>query len=200
MSFGAISEPAVRALSSGTRAAGIWLNIGEGELSSFHLEGSCDLLFQIGSAKYGVRDAHRALSDDRLRAIAAHEKVRMFEIKMSQGAKPGKGSILPGAKITQEIADIRGIAQGKDSISPNGHEDIRSVSDLLDLIAHIRDATGKPVGMNLFVGHLTFFDDLLALVQQRGADSGPDFITLDSADGGTGAAPQPLIDCVGMPL
>ena len=200
MSFGAISKPAVRALSTGAREAGIWLNTGEGGLSPYHLEGGCDVVFQIGTAKYGVRDSHGALSDERLGAVAAHDQVKMFEVKLSQGAKPGKGGILPGAKVTQEIASIRGIPQGEDSISPNRHEDVGSVSDLLDLIGHIRRVTGKPVGIKLVVGQLMFFDDLFTLVQQRGHASAPDFITLDSADGGTGAAPQPLMDYMGMPL
>ena len=109
MSFGAISAPAVRALSHGAKEAGIWMNTGEGGLSSHHLAGGCDIVFQIGTAKYGVRDSEGYLSDDKLEEVAAHEQVRMFEIKLSQGAKPGKGGILPGAKVTEEIAKIRGI-------------------------------------------------------------------------------------------
>merc|ERR1712000_638812 len=103
-----------------------------GALSPYHLEGGCDIVFQIGTAKYGVRNELGELDDDKLHAIAAHEQVRMFEIKLSQGAKPGKGGILPGAKVTEEIAAIRHIPVGEDSISPNGHPDIRSVDDLLD--------------------------------------------------------------------
>lgn len=200
MSFGAISVPAVRALSKGAKKAGIWMNTGEGGLSPYHLEGGCDIVFQIGTAKYGVRDEQGNLCDSKLKQIAAHEQVRMFEIKMSQGAKPGKGGILPGIKVTPEIAKIRGIPQGQDSISPNGHLDISSVEDLLDMIQRIRTVTGKPVGFKTVVGQLYFFHDLFAEVHRRGIKSAPDFITLDSADGGTGAAPQPLMDYVGMPL
>nr|WP_235015335.1 FMN-binding glutamate synthase family protein [Oceanicoccus sp. KOV_DT_Chl] len=200
MSFGAISQPAVIALSKGAKAAGIWLNTGEGGLSSYHLEGGCDIVYQIGTAKYGVRDADGNLSDEKLKAIASHEQVRMFEIKMSQGAKPGKGGILPGAKVTEEVALIRGIAVGHDSISPNGHEDIRSVADLLDMIERVRKVTGKPVGFKMVVGGIEFFQDLFTEIHRRGIASAPDFITLDSADGGTGAAPQALMDYVGMPL
>jgi len=200
MSFGAISEPAVRALSNGARKAGIWMNTGEGGLSTYHLEGGCDIVFQIGTAKYGVRDTDGKLSDDKLRDIAAHEQVRMFEVKMSQGAKPGKGGILPGAKVTEEIAAIRGIEAGQDSISPNGHEDIRSVEDLLDMINRVRRVTGKPTGFKMVVGQVDFFHDLFKAIHVRGLDQAPDFITIDSADGGTGAAPQPLMDYVGMPL
>jgi glutamate synthase domain-containing protein 2 len=200
MSYGAISKPAILALANGAREAGIWMNTGEGGLSRFHLEGGCDIIYQIGTAKYGVRTSDGKLCDDKLRALAAHEQVRMFEIKMSQGAKPGKGGILPAIKVTEEIAKIRGIPVGTDSISPNGHEDVRNVGDLLDMIHRIRTVTGKPVGFKMVVGELEFFDDLFKEVHKRGVASAPDFITIDSADGGTGAAPQPLMDYVGMPL
>ncbi|MCB1966519.1 MAG: FMN-binding glutamate synthase family protein, partial [Candidatus Accumulibacter sp.] len=123
MSFGAISRPAVRALSRGAAAAGCWLDTGEGGLSPYHLEGGCDIIFQVGTAKYGVRDELGRLSDERLREVAAHETVRAFEIKLSQGAKPGKGGVLPADKVTAEIAGIRGIAAGRDSLSPNRHPD-----------------------------------------------------------------------------
>ena len=181
MSFGAISKPAVLALSNGARDAGIWMNTGEGGLSAHHLEGGCDIVFQIGTAKYGVRGSDGKLCDEKLKEIAAHQQVRMFEIKMSQGAKPGKGGILPGAKVTEEIAKIRSIGVGEDSISPNGHEDIRSVDDLLDMINHVRDVTGKPVGFKMVVGQLEFFSDLFEAIHRRGLAQAPDFITLDSA-------------------
>lgn len=200
MSYGAISRPAVLALSKGARESGVWLNTGEGGLSSYHLEGGCDIVFQIGTAKYGVRGEDGSLDDAKLRAIAAHEQVRMFEIKMSQGAKPGKGGILPGAKVTEEIALIRNIPVGTDSISPNGHVDIRSVGDLLDMVVRVRQVTGKPTGIKTVVGQLSFFHDLFQEIHSRGSAAAPDFITIDSADGGTGAAPQALIDYVGMPL
>ncbi|MDN3609963.1 FMN-binding glutamate synthase family protein [Vibrio ostreicida] len=200
MSFGALSQPAIRALSKGAQKAGCWLNTGEGGLSDYHLEGNCDLVFQIGTAKYGVRDESGQLCDEKLKAVAAHTNVRMFEIKISQGAKPGKGGMLPGCKVTAEIAQIRGITQGEDSISPNGHTDIRNVGELLDMIHRIRQVTGKPVGFKSVIGSMVWFDQLLDEIEQRGHDSAPDFITIDSADGGTGAAPQPLMDYVGLPL
>ncbi|MGF1758560.1 FMN-binding glutamate synthase family protein [Photobacterium sagamiensis] len=200
MSYGAISKPAIQALSHGAKIAGCWLNTGEGGLSRYHLEGKADIVFQIGTAKYGVRDDEGNLSTEKLQQVAAHPEVKMFEIKMSQGAKPGKGGILPGRKVTAEIAKIRGIPQGHDSISPNGHKEIRSVGDLLDMIARIRDITGKPVGFKAVIGSLSWFDDLLTEIKLRGEQSAPDFITIDSADGGTGAAPQPLMDYVGLPL
>ncbi|RWX55692.1 FMN-binding glutamate synthase family protein [Photobacterium chitinilyticum] len=200
MSFGAISKPAVRALSNGAHIAGCWMNTGEGGLSPYHLEGKADLVFQIGTAKYGVRDENGELSEEKLSEIASHSEVKMFEIKISQGAKPGKGGMLPGKKVTAEIAKIRGIPEGQDSISPNGHKDIRTVGDLLDKIHWIREITGKPVGFKAVIGSLQWFTDLLDEIERRGAKSAPDFITIDSADGGTGAAPQPLMDYVGLPL
>ena len=200
MSFGALSRPAVRALSKGAGLAGCWLNTGEGGLSPHHLEGDCDIVFQIGTAKYGVRDPQGNLSDERLKTLAADQRVKMFEIKLSQGAKPGKGGILPGVKVSQEIAAIRGVPPGKDSISPNRHPDISSVTDLLDRIAHIREVTGKPVGFKCFIGAFGWLDTMFEEIKRRGLQSAPDFITIDSGDGGTGAAPMPLMDNVGLPI
>ena len=200
MSFGAISAPAVRALSRGAREAGIWLNTGEGALSKFHLEGGCDLIFQIGTAKYGVRDEQGRLCEEKLKAVASHDNVRMFEIKLSQGAKPGKGGILPGAKVTELIASTRGIPQGQDSLSPNRHPEIQSIDDLLNMIHRVRSVTGKPVGIKAVIGQSEWLDDMCLLIQQRGMEYAPDFFTIDSADGGTGAAPQSLIDYMGLPI
>lgn len=200
MSFGALSIPAVRALSQGAKQAGIWMNTGEGGLSPYHLESGCDIIFQIGTAKYGVRNEDGQLSDEKLKQIAAHEQVRMFEIKMSQGAKPGKGGILPGAKVTPVIAEIRGIPVGEDSISPNGHPEIRNIDDLLDMLVRIRKVTGKPVGFKAVIGSIGWLDNLLEAIHRRGLQDSPDFITVDSADGGTGAAPQSLMDYMGLPI
>ena len=200
MSYGALSQPAARALSLGAAKAGCWLNTGEGGLAPAHLAGGCDVVFQIGTAKYGVRDDQGLLSEPRLRELAALEQVRMFEIKLSQGAKPGKGGILPAVKVTPEIAAIRGIPAGQDSLSPNRHPDINNLDDLLDQIARIRDITGKPVGFKTVIGSLDWLDELCAIVLRRGVESAPDFITIDSAEGGSGAAPMPLMDGVGMLL
>ena len=200
MSYGALSAPAVQALSKGARAAGCWYNTGEGGLSSHHLKGGCDIVFQIGTAKYGVRDEEGNLSDDRLRDVASHEQVRMFEIKLSQGAKPGKGGILPGNKVTKEISDIRLIPVGTDSISPNRHPDINSTGDLLDMIDRVRSVTGKPCGIKFVLGANRWLEELCEEIQKRGPESAPDFMTIDSCDGGTGAAPMALMDDVGLPL
>jgi glutamate synthase domain-containing protein 2 len=200
MSYGAISRPAALALSNGARKAGIWLNTGEGGLAPYHLEGGCDIVFQIGTAKYGVRDEHGGLSDEKLRQVVGHPQIKMVEIKLSQGAKPGKGGILPGVKVTAEIAQIRGIPQGKDSISPNRHPEIGSAGDLLDMIAHVRDVTGKPTGFKAVIGGYDWLEDLMVEIGRRGIESAPDFITIDSGDGGTGAAPMSLMDYVGLPI
>jgi glutamate synthase domain-containing protein 2 len=200
MSYGAISKPAVLALSKGAATAGCWLNTGEGGLSPFHLQGGADIVFQIGTAKYGVRGPDSRLDPDRLRAVAAHQQVRMIELKLSQGAKPGKGGILPAAKVTPEIAAIRGIPPYADSISPNRHPEIDSVPDLLDSIGLIRTIAEKPVGIKCVIGAYGWLETLCEEVHRRGIESAPDFIAVDSGDGGTGAAPMPLMDNVGLPI
>lgn len=200
MSFGALSQPAVLALSQGAKKAGCWMNTGEGGISDYHLQGGADLVAQIGTAKYGYRDASGKLSISRLKEAAAHEQVRMFEIKMSQGAKPGKGGILPGTKVTQEIAAIRGIIVGEDSISPNRHHEIYDNETLLDMIHQIRETTGKPVGFKFVMGAPLWFETFCQTVQQRGLESAPDFISIDGAEGGTGSAPVALMDDVGLSL
>ena len=200
MSYGALSRPAIEALSKGAAEAGIWLNTGEGGLSPFHLAGGCDIVFQIGTAKYGVRNPEGGLSDKRLREVAAHPQVKMFELKLAQGAKPGKGGILPAEKVNAEVAAIRGIPEGKASISPNRHEEVANADELLDMIAHIRKVTGKPVGFKTVMGDFDAMADMLDRVLERGIEAAPDFISLDGGDGGTGAAPMPLMDLVGLPL
>lgn len=200
MSFGALSVPAIRALSHGAHMAGCWLNTGEGGLSAYHLEGGCDIVFQIGTAKYGVRNEDGSLNVDKLKAIAAHDQVRMFEIKLSQGAKPGKGGILPAAKVTETISEVRGIPVGQPSISPNRHPEINSVGDMLDMVHKVRSATGKPTGIKSVVGSYGWLSELCEEIHRRGMESAPDFFTLDGGDGGTGAAPMPLMDNVGLQL
>ena len=200
MSYGAISNVAVQALSRGAAKAGCWFNTGEGGLAPYHLEGDCDLVFQIGTAKYGVRDEHGNLSEARLRELAEIPQIRMFEIKLSQGAKPGMGGLLPRVKVTKEIAQIRGISPGKASRSPRRHPDIGNPAELLDMVAHIRDLTGKPVGFKTVVGSEQMLDDWIEEILRRGPTSAPDFITIDGCDGGSGAAPMPLLDAVGLPL
>ena len=176
------------------------MNTGEGGLSPYHLEGGADLVFQIGTAKYGVRNADGSLNDEKLAKVASHQQVKMFEIKISQGAKPGKGGILPGVKVTAEIASIRGIPKGLDSISPNRHLEVSNIGELLDLINHVKLITKKPVGFKTVIGDVTWLTTLLKEVNGRGRDFAPDFIAIDGGDGGTGAAPMELMDNVGLPL
>lgn len=200
MSFGALSTPAIRALSQGAAKAGCWINTGEGGLAPAHLEGGGDVIVQIGTAKFGVREADGRLSEHRLREIAALPAVRAFEIKLSQGAKPGKGGVLPGAKVTEEIARIRGIPVGVDAISPNRHLDIANVEQLLERMAWIREVTGKPVGFKTALGGWHFMQTLCEAILRRGLATAPDFITVDGGEGGSGAAPQALADHMALSI
>jgi len=200
MSFGAISKPAVQSLSRGAARAGCWIDTGEGGLSPYHLEGGCDVIMQIGTAKYGVRDADGRLSEAKLREIAAHDSVRAFEIKLSQGAKPGKGGVLPGGKVTPEIARIRGIPEGMDSLSPNRHPEIADIDQLLDMVLRVREVTGKPVGIKTAIGGWQFMNLLTDAVARRGIGDAPDFIAVDGGEGGSGAAPQALADHMSLSI
>jgi glutamate synthase domain-containing protein 2 len=198
MSFGAISTPAVRSLSRGAAVAGCWMDTGEGGLSPYHLEGGCDVIMQIGTAKYGVRDAQGNLNQDRLLEIA--KVVKAFEIKLSQGAKPGKGGVLPAKKVTAEIAQIRGIPEGRDSISPNRHRDIANMTELLEMVARMRDLTGRPVGVKTAIGGWRFMNELADTVHRRGLEFAPDFLVIDGGEGGSGAAPQALADHMSLSI
>ena len=199
MSYGALSHAAVTALSRGAKLAGIWMSTGEGGLSRYHLEGGADIVMQIGTAKYGVRDAEGNLSEARLREIAAYPQVKMFEVKLAQGAKPGKGGILPGGKVTPEIAEIRGITAGQDSISPNRHRDIGNIQELGAFINRVRTVTGKPVGVKFVLGDPAFLDDWFGDCADH-PEHCPDYVQIDGGEGGTGAAPESLADYVGLPI
>ncbi len=198
MSFGAISAPAVQALSRGAALAGCWMDTGEGGLSPHHLEGGCDLIMQVGTARYGVRTASGDWDEARLKDIAT--KVKAFEIKLSQGAKPGKGGVLPAAKVTAEIAAVRGIPVHTDSISPNRHRDIPDMDALLDRILWLRHLTGRPVGVKTAIGGWEFVHQLGEAVARRGLETAPDFLVVDGAEGGSGAAPQALMDHMALPI
>lgn len=198
MSYGAMSAPAVRALSLGAAEAGCWLNTGEGGLAPYHLEGECDIVMQIGTAKYGIRNHDGSFSPERAKELA--RVVKAFEIKLSQGAKPGKGGMLPGSKVTEEIAAIRGIPAHHDSISPNRHLDISSVDELLDKVAYVRELTGRPVGVKVAIGGWRFINDLCDAVNRRGPEYAPDFLNIDGGEGGSGAAPQTLVDHMSLPI
>jgi len=147
-----------------------------------------------------VRDEDGRLSAQRLKELAAHETVRAFEIKLSQGAKPGKGGVLLAGKVTAEIAAIRGIPEGQDSISPNRHRDIASADELIERIAYVRDITGKPVGIKTAIGGWQFMNELCEAVARRGIAFAPDFIAVDGGEGGSGAAPQALADHMALSI
>src|SRR6185436_14356278 len=147
---------------------------------------------------YGMRDHDGNFSPEKVKELA--KSVKAFEIKLSQGAKPGKGGVLPGAKVTEEIARIRGIPAGCDSISPNRHHDIANINDLLDQVAFIRDLTGRPVGVKTAIGGWDFINDLCEAVLRRGNEYAPDFLAIDGAEGGSGAAPQTLMDHMALPI
>lgn len=198
MSYGAISKPAVRALSLGAAEAGCWLNTGEGGLSPYHLEGGCDLIMQIGTAKYGIRDEYGNFSPQRAKELS--KVVKAFEIKLSQGAKPGKGGLLPADKVSHEVAMIRGIPENQASISPNRHKDINSIDELLDKVHHLRELTGRPVGIKTAIGGWNFINELCDSISRRGLEYAPDFLTIDGGEGGSGAAPQSLMDHVSLPI
>lgn len=198
MSYGSLSAPAISALSRGAKMAGCYLNTGEGGVSPYHLEGECDLVYQLGTAKFGARNDDATLNEEKLAKICENPNIKMIEIKLSQGAKPGKGGILPAKKVTKEIADIRGIPEGESALSPNRHVDAGSPSELLDLIDQVRRTSKRPVGLKFCMGQVAPIQELITMINERGATSAPDYIALDSGDGGTGAAPMPLIDSTGM--
>lgn len=198
MSYGALGENAVRALARGARMAGIPMNTGEGGYPKYHLMEGCDLIFQMGTAKFGVRNEDSSLNDDLLRDLAAKPEIKMIEIKFSQGAKPGKGGLLPKEKITEEIAELRGIERGKDAISPPSHVECKDTRSTVRFIRHVQDISGLPVGIKLCVGCFGEFEELAREMKRQ--DIFPDYISIDGAEGGTGAAPKAFLDSVGVPL
>jgi glutamate synthase domain-containing protein 2 len=197
MSFGALSGRAIEAMNRGARLAGCLHNTGEGGLCRHHMHGG-DLVFQIGTAYFGCRDAHGRFSMPALVELAAANPVRAIEIKLSQGAKPGVGGLLPAAKVTPEIAAARGVPAGRDCHSPPSHSAFDGVGGLLELVERIADATGLPVGIKSAVGELGFWGELARRMERAG--TGPDFITIDGGEGGTGAGPLVFTDHVALPF
>jgi len=197
MSFGSLSGNAIQALNRGAALAGCLHNTGEGGLSRHHRQGG-ELVFQIGTAYFGCRDADGRFSLGRLKDLVASAPVRALEIKLSQGAKPGLGGLLPGAKVSAEIAEVRGIAEGQDCISPSRHAEFADTDSLLDWVELLAAETGLPVGIKAAVGDLTFWERLTDLMADTGR--GVDFVTVDGGEGGTGAAPLIFTDTVSLPF
>jgi len=199
MSYGALSKTAIMALNKGAKMDGFAHNTGEGGLSPYHLKHGGDLIWQIGTGYFGCRSSEGGFSEEKFIKSSATDAVKMIEIKLSQGAKPGHGGILPGAKVTQEIADIRGVEMGKDVISPPAHTAFSSPKGLLEFVEQLRDLSGgKPVGFKLCIGYKFEFMAICKAMIETGIT--PDFITVDGAEGGTGAAPVELTNSVGTPL
>lgn len=197
MSFGSLSAQAVEALNRGAALAGCLHNTGEGGISRHHRHGG-DLVFQIGTAYFGCRDEHGRFDLDRLKDLVAGAPVRALEIKLSQGAKPGLGGVLPAAKVSAEIAAARGVPEGVDCISPSRHAEFSDVDSLLDWVELLAAETGLPVGIKSAVGDMAFWEELTALV--AGTGRGVDFVTIDGGEGGTGAAPLIFTDSVSLPF
>jgi glutamate synthase domain-containing protein 2 len=199
MSFGSLSANAIRALNKGAKAGRFAHDTGEGGVSPYHRENDGDIIWEIGSGYFGCRDAAGNFSPEHFVKTATLDQVKMIEIKLSQGAKPGHGGVLPAAKITPEIARIRGVPMGQDCISPAQHPAFSTPLELMDFIQQLRELSGgKPVGFKLCVGRKHEF---LAIIKAMlKTDITPDFIVVDGKEGGTGAAPSEFIDHMGMPL
>jgi glutamate synthase domain-containing protein 2 len=197
MSFGSLSPPAVEALNRGAALAGCLQNTGEGGLAPAHRHGG-ELVFQIGTGYFGCRDEMGRFSLEQLRERVSEAPVRAIEIKLSQGAKPGLGGLLPAAKVSAEIAAVRGVASGQDCVSPPAHSAFSDVDGLIEFVERLAEETGLPVGIKSAVGELGFWETLSSRMAATGG--GPDFVTVDGGEGGTGAAPLAFADHVALPF
>ena len=199
MSFGSLSANAILALNEGARRGGFYHDTGEGSISRYHREPGGDLVWEIGSGYFGCRDGKGGFSPERFAENAAGEQVKMIEIKLSQGAKPGHGGVLPGPKVSAEIALARGIPIGEDCISPAAHSAFSTPRELLEFVVRLRELSGgKPVGFKLAIGHPWEWFAIAKAMRVTGIL--PDFIVVDGAEGGTGAAPLEFSNHVGAPL
>jgi glutamate synthase domain-containing protein 2 len=199
MSFGALSANAIRALNAGAKRGGFYHDTGEGSISPYHREFGGDLVWEIGSGYFGCRDAEGRFSEERFIENARDPQVKMIELKLSQGAKPGHGGVLPAAKVSAEIAATRGVPQGQDCVSPSRHSAFSSPVELLQFVAKLRELSGgKPAGFKLAIGHPWEWFAIAKAMHETGLV--PDFIVVDGAEGGTGAAPAEFIDHVGVPM
>ncbi|MGY1409497.1 FMN-binding glutamate synthase family protein [Luteimonas sp. A611] len=199
MSFGSLSANAIRALNEGARRGNFYHDTGEGSISSYHRERGGDLVWEIGSGYFGCRDQAGRFSEERFAANARDPQVRMIELKLSQGAKPGHGGMLPAAKVTAEIAIARGVPAGVDCISPASHSEFSTPAGLLAFVARLRELSGgKPTGFKLAIGHPWEWFGVAKAMLETGIT--PDFIVVDGAEGGTGASPLEFINHVGVPM
>ncbi len=199
MSYGSLSANAIRALNRGAKIGGFAHDTGEGSISPFHREFGGDIIWEIGSGYFGCRNPDGTFSSERFAETAKLDQVKMIEIKLSQGAKPGHGGVLPAAKVTAEIAAIRGVEIGKDCISPPCHSAFSTPLELMAFIAQLRGLSGgKPVGFKLCIGHHWEFMAIIKAMLETGIT--PDFIVVDGKEGGTGAAPLEFMDHIGTPL
>ncbi len=199
MSFGALSANAIRALNEGARRGHFYHDTGEGSISPYHRERGGDLVWEIGSGYFGCRDDAGRFDPERFAANAVDPQVKMIEIKLSQGAKPGHGGVLPAAKVSAEIAATRGVPMGMDCVSPAAHSAFSTPIGLLQFVAQLRELSGgKPTGFKLALGHPWEWFGIAKAMQETGLL--PDFIVVDGAEGGTGAAPAEFIDHVGVPM
>ncbi len=197
MSFGSLSANAIEALNRGAALAGCLQNTGEGGVSLYHRKGG-ELIYQIGTAYFGCRDEDGRFSLDRLKQLVESAPIRALEVKLSQGAKPGLGGVLPAPKVSAEIAEARGVPEGQDVISPSRHAEFHDVDSMLDWVEMLAAETGLPVGIKSAVGDLGFWYELADAMQS--GDRGVDFITIDGGEGGTGAAPMIFTDAVSLPF
>lgn len=197
MSFGSLSGNAIEAINRGAAIAGCLHNTGEGGLSPYHRKGG-EIVFQIGTAYFGCRDEQGRFDIERLKDLVASAPVRALEVKLSQGAKPGLGGVLPAAKVSAEIAETRGVPVGKDCLSPSRHSEFHDVDSMLDWIEMLADETGLPVGIKSAVGDLEMWRDLAGAMSAT--DRGVDFISIDGGEGGTGASPMIFADAVSLPF
>ncbi|MDR7098291.1 glutamate synthase domain-containing protein 2 [Lysobacter niabensis] len=199
MSFGALSANAIRALNQGAKLGGFYHDTGEGSISPYHRENGGDLVWEIGSGYFGCRDDKGGFDLERFIANARDPQVKMIEIKLSQGAKPGHGGVLPAAKVSAEISATRGVPMGVDCVSPAQHSEFTTPIGLLQFVARLREASGgKPTGFKLAIGHAWEWFGIAKAMHESGIL--PDFIVVDGAEGGTGAAPAEFVDHVGVPM
>lgn len=199
MSYGALSSNAILALNMGARRGNFYHDTGEGSISRYHREPAGDLVWEIGSGYFGCRDERGRFDPERFRDNAALPQVKMIEIKLSQGAKPGHGGVLPGAKVTHEIAEARGVPLGQDCISPPRHSAFSTPLEMMQFVGRLRElAGGKPVGLKFAIGHPWEWFAMVKAMQETGIT--PDFVVVDGGEGGTGAAPLEFADHVGAPL